>query len=176
MLCYDMIWSHNITQYEHIESLKRIGSNIFFILVILPTFDQVGSSFVRAWGRREWENPKPTNSTREAMFIVRLYCFMFWSHQMDFKQNMGKKNTPFLSCYPWVWLQNDGIMDPDPPRVSNFSPQVCFWWLRGSNFRPLEVFQKRSLRGAELRISFQPSRSGVPNVGSRPRDGELNLV
>ena len=26
----------------------------------------------------------------------------------------------------------------DPPRVSNFSPQVCFWWLRGSNFRPLE--------------------------------------
>ena len=27
----------------------------------------------------------------------------------------------------------------DPPRVSNFSPQVCFWWLRGSNFRPLEL-------------------------------------
>ena len=26
----------------------------------------------------------------------------------------------------------------DPPSMSNFSPQVCFWWLRGSNFRPLE--------------------------------------
>jgi len=26
----------------------------------------------------------------------------------------------------------------DPPRVSNFSPRVCFWWLRGSNFRPVE--------------------------------------
>ena len=25
----------------------------------------------------------------------------------------------------------------DLPRVSNFSPQVCFWWLRGSNFKPL---------------------------------------
>ena len=25
----------------------------------------------------------------------------------------------------------------DLPRVSNFSPQVCFWRLRGSNFRPL---------------------------------------
>ena len=24
------------------------------------------------------------------------------------------------------------------PGVSNFSPQICFWWLRGSNFRPLE--------------------------------------
>ena len=22
--------------------------------------------------------------------------------------------------------------------VSNLSPQVCFWWLRGSNFGPLE--------------------------------------
>ena len=26
----------------------------------------------------------------------------------------------------------------DPPRVSNFSPQVFFWWLRGTNFTPLE--------------------------------------
>ena len=26
-----------------------------------------------------------------------------------------------------------------PPRVSNFSPQVCFWWLRGSSFRPLRI-------------------------------------
>ena len=27
----------------------------------------------------------------------------------------------------------------DPPfGVSNFSPRVCFWWLRGANFRPLE--------------------------------------
>ena len=26
----------------------------------------------------------------------------------------------------------------DPPRVSNFSPQVCFWWLRGTNFTPWE--------------------------------------
>ena len=26
----------------------------------------------------------------------------------------------------------------DPSRVSNFSPQVCFWWLRGPGFRPLE--------------------------------------
>ena len=26
----------------------------------------------------------------------------------------------------------------DPPRVSNFIPQVCFWWLRGTNFTPLE--------------------------------------
>ena len=25
-----------------------------------------------------------------------------------------------------------------PPMVSNFSAQVCFWWLRGSNFRLLE--------------------------------------
>ena len=23
----------------------------------------------------------------------------------------------------------------DPPRVSNFSPQVCFWWLRGPNIQ-----------------------------------------
>ena len=26
----------------------------------------------------------------------------------------------------------------DPSRVSNFSPQVCFWWLRGPGFRPVE--------------------------------------
>ena len=25
-----------------------------------------------------------------------------------------------------------------PVKVSNFSPQVCFWWFRGSNFRPVE--------------------------------------
>ena len=38
-----------------------------------------------------------------------------------------------LSCvllYIYIFL--------DLPRVSNFSPQLCFWWLRGSNFRPLE--------------------------------------
>ena len=26
----------------------------------------------------------------------------------------------------------------EPPRASNFSPQVYFWWLRGTNFTPLE--------------------------------------
>ena len=52
---------------------------------------------------------------------------------------MGKKNTPFLK----VVILGFGskkiyIMYPDPPKMSNFRPQVCFWWLRGSNFRPLE--------------------------------------
>ena len=41
---------------------------------------------------------------------------------------LGGKTTLFLVQHPYL----------DPPRVSNFSPQVCFWWLRGSNFRPLE--------------------------------------
>ena len=36
----------------------------------------------------------------------------------------------------WFYLLNISVTDP--PRVSNFSPQVCFWWLRGSKFRPLE--------------------------------------
>lgn len=26
----------------------------------------------------------------------------------------------------------------DLPRVSNFSPEVCFWWFRGAHFRPSE--------------------------------------
>lgn len=32
----------------------------------------------------------------------------------------------------------------DPPRVSKFSPQVCFWWLTGSNLQTLARFYKFS--------------------------------
>ena len=39
-----------------------------------------------------------------------------------------------------VYIYNNIYIYPDPPRVSNFSLQVCFWWLRGPNFRPLEDF------------------------------------
>jgi len=37
--------------------------------------------------------------------------------------------------------QKNGVKTLDPPRVSNFSPQVCFWWLKGLKFQTLGGFR-----------------------------------
>ena len=42
----------------------------------------------------------------------------------------------------------------DPPRVSNFSPWICFWWLRGSNFTPLEDSGRWMLASSSTFRSF----------------------
>ena len=42
----------------------------------------------------------------------------------------------------------------DPPRVSNLIPQVCFWWLRGTNFTPLGESDIEREREREIHFTF----------------------
>ncbi len=76
-----------------------------------------------------------------------LFRFCFWNFCERLKHftqmgefNMPKEtreawvNSPFADCSKILYRVNVC----DPPRVSHFSPQVFFWWLTGSNFRPLE--------------------------------------
>ena len=88
----------------------------------------------------------------------------------------------------WSVLRRQQFKDTylDPPRVSNFSPQVCFWWLRGPNFRPLEDSGKytellpsgRSTRSAAstglgLRSCFEVNRAELESRNSPGKD-EIN--
>ena len=64
------------------------------------------------------------------IYKVGLKQGMLWmSHHLAKLEIFEKNKTHFQASF----------MYPNPPRVSNFSPKrSIFWWLRGSNFRPLE--------------------------------------
>ena len=56
--------------------------------------------------------------------------------QMEFaKKLMAKPGEEYPLRMLWKYNNNIYL---DPPRVSNFIPQVYFWWLRDTNFTPLE--------------------------------------
>ena len=67
------------------------------------------------------------------------------SYQPFHRFSTGLKGTHHSNlAHLFIYYVQDMVDPPiyiarlDPPRVSSIGPQVCFWWLRSSNFRPLE--------------------------------------
>ena len=89
-----------------------------------------------------------------------VFCFHPWENEWTwsnpiwwynmFQMGGGKPTTSLQSSLCWLPKACKTVsksskkgtqstyLQVDPPKVSNFSPWVCFWWLGGTNFTPLE--------------------------------------
>ena len=92
--------------------------------------------------------------TKRSLWNIR---FLYWSRYCDlgtskrFKESNKLKNVvrtcmpqylyTYIYIYIHIYIYTYIYIYLDPPKASNFSPLVCFWWLRGSNVQTLGGFR-----------------------------------